>query len=173
MPQGNRQPQQPNSWLCRGLGTASGAFAGAVGGVTFAVATGNVAPAELAVAAAGGAVIGGAVAFAAPKGGFNGAIVAAVASLGTHTTGGTTAEGFAGISSDTAPGAFPSPVAAVPLGVGTGAVVGAVGTSGVLGAAGTAGGALIGANAGGLAALAALSTNSALNALSSIIFGCP
>lgn len=167
--QGNSR-QQTNRWVCRAADTVSGAVAGAVGGATFAVATGNINPAEIAAAAAGGAVVGGVVAAVSPNGGVAGAVTAAVSSLATHVSGGTTAEGAAELAGDTAAGAFPSPVAALPIGVATGAVAGAVGEAGVLGAAGSAGGALIGGNAGGLAALA---TDSALRAIASRALGCP
>jgi RHS repeat-associated protein len=165
-------PPKPNLIICKVLGTAAGAVSGAVGGLTFAVATGNVTPAALGGAALGGAVVGGAVAFAAPNGGFNGAITAAVASLAAATRGGTSAEGFSEVAGDVA-GGYASPAFALPVGVGAGAVRGALTIAGVMGEAGTAGGALIGGNAGGLAAAAALSTNSALNATISYFVGCP
>src|SRR6266404_499671 len=63
LPQGT-----PNPILSKALSTAAGAVSGAVGGVVFVAATGNVNPAALGGATLAGAVVGGYVAYAAPNG---------------------------------------------------------------------------------------------------------
>ena len=148
---------------CRAVNAIADSAGGAVAGLTFALYTANF---SLAIPAAiGGAVVAGVARYYFPSGGMGAFTAALYTGVAVAASGGTSSGGFASIVAGAAGAATPTGALSVPIGMGTGAIVGAIAPAAALGRVASG---IIGGSAGGMAAVAGLATSEIISG----VWGC-